>query len=244
MTENTKAVEHSPRCMSRLKMTAADFCPCNCGAAAQPAVPEGVPVWVMDGLRNMRAVAASRAEGSFELAALQDGTDAIKWIDSRRTPQPAAQESVMTLEMWRNAYHGARQDLAIWKRRAIDAEAKLREQPDTAQGERGAVAWVSNASLDMVRKGHDLTASLWSQPISAPCSALYLHPTTPTGDQNARAVEPFGWWLTDCNGIGRFTRTSAPSDLDAYRTTPGYAATPLYTTPPAPVAQVGDGVQS
>lgn len=43
----------------------------------------------------------------------------------------------------------------------------------------------------------------------------------------------FGWWMQDSNGVGYFTKQSAPSDLAEYQTTPGYSATPLFARQPA-----------
>lgn len=51
---------------------------------------------------------------------------------------------------------------------------------------------------------------------------------------------PFGYWLSDCNGIGRFTCGINPDYVDQYRTTPGYSATPLYANaPPANPPEAG-----
>lgn len=55
------------------------------------------------------------------------------------------------------------------------------------------------------------------------------------------AGEPFGWWLVDCNGIGRLSRTPPQDTIEIYRNTPGYSATPLYTASPAQAVAVDLG---
>lgn len=52
---------------------------------------------------------------------------------------------------------------------------------------------------------------------------------SPQADKARGEDRPFGWWLTDSNGVGRFTRQS--DTVQDYATTSGYNATPLYATP-------------
>lgn len=68
-------------------------------------------------------------------------------------------------------------------------------------------------------------------------SVYWKPPLGPAPDftQSPAEPHPFGWWLVDAAGVGRFSRSALPDALAQYQTTPGYSATPLHAR--QPVAQ-------
>ncbi|CUJ81874.1 Uncharacterised protein [Achromobacter sp. 2789STDY5608615] len=140
----------------------------------------------------------------------------------------------LAAQLWRkpvdfaDAYKGAREDLAIWKRRALEAERDLRAERETSSrlvatlnAENGATHMgepAPQASADDVRSAAlEEAAKLMDQTLRSSGAALIRGLKRPRADEDAACLHPRAYRAVDRNGYACPDCGVFVSKVDIYR---------------------------
>jgi hypothetical protein len=106
-----------------------------------------------------------------------------------------------------------------------------------AQQQGQTAAWMTPESIaHLAKQNGPAKVDAWNCSSGTERVPVYAQPMQQGGG------EVFGWWMADCNGVGRFVYGSDPECRQHYETTLGYSARPLYTAPPSAPVGVEDSV--